>query len=601
MASADTCSGASVAFSEYYAGLTGPAKTRYREKVLTCGFDPYMLKKSECSEDLADYPSVEYPDIVNYLVLQTSWITGQQMKAYKSMDAYNFFVSGWVNTIFTKPVAGTDKVVVTARVNHSQRARETPLKTWLLAEKDGNVCMAHCNCMAGLCEACSHVGALLFAIEAGVRMRESVTCTQEKSRWIMPSYVKEIPYIPVCEMDLSSAKKRHSTLGEQGSATPDPRERRNVQATTAEEQANFFERISNCGIKPAILSIVAPYNAAFVPVENKTMPKPLTELFNEENLGDTLQELQQKSETAFNELKISVKEAETVEEATRDQADSKVWFEQRAGRVTASKFKAACSTNPDKPSKSLIKMICYPGAHRFSNAATKWGISNESKAREAYEFSIADQHLNLSVADSGLHINENWPFLGASPDGLVFCECCGKGLCEIKCPYKYKDAMLVTAAADSSFCLKYDDNGVDLCLDTVHPYYYQVQCQLFVTGVEYCDFVVWTTKDMFVQRVLPDTEFWDRVLTRAILFYKKGVLPEILGQWYTRSSAQPHLTESPSTDSDEDGPWCFCQQHIEDSQLIGCDKAACKIQWFHMSCVGLTTEPDGEWFCPSCV
>ena len=56
--------------------------------------------------------------------------------------------------------------------------------------------MACCNCMVGLCEACSHVGALLFAIEAVVRMRESVTCTQEKSRWIMPSYVKEILFIP---------------------------------------------------------------------------------------------------------------------------------------------------------------------------------------------------------------------------------------------------------------------------------------------------------------------------------------------------------------------------------------------------------------------
>lgn len=75
--------------------------------------------------------------------------------------------------------------------------------------------MARCNCMAGLCEACSHVGALLLVIEAVVRMRESVTCTQEKSRRIMPSYVKEILYIPVCEMDLSSAKKRHSTFGEQ--------------------------------------------------------------------------------------------------------------------------------------------------------------------------------------------------------------------------------------------------------------------------------------------------------------------------------------------------------------------------------------------------
>ena len=128
------------------------------------------------------------------------------------MDVYNFCHSERVKTIFTKPVAGTDKVVVTARGNHSHRARDTPLTTWLLAERDGNVCMAHCYCMTGLCEPCSHVGALLFAIEAGVRMRESVTYTQEKSRWVMPSYLKEIPYIPVCEMDLSSAKKRYSSF-----------------------------------------------------------------------------------------------------------------------------------------------------------------------------------------------------------------------------------------------------------------------------------------------------------------------------------------------------------------------------------------------------
>ena len=113
-------------------------------------------------------------------------------------------------------MAGTDKIVVTARINHSQRCTETPLKTFLsclfLAQKEGNVCMAHCNSMAGLCEACSHVGALLFAVEAGMRIRNSVTCTQERNRWILPSYVKNIPYIPVCDMDLSSAKKNDTVL-----------------------------------------------------------------------------------------------------------------------------------------------------------------------------------------------------------------------------------------------------------------------------------------------------------------------------------------------------------------------------------------------------
>lgn len=112
-------------------------------------------------------------------------------------------------------------------------------------------------------------------------------------------------------------------------------------------------------------------------------------------------ELLKKSDTTSNELKISIKEAGTVEEATRDQVDRKVWFEQREGQVTASKFKPACSTNPNKPLKSLIKMMCYPRAHRFSNATTRWGISNEGKAGEAYEFSIAVQSLNLSGTDNG--------------------------------------------------------------------------------------------------------------------------------------------------------------------------------------------------------
>ena len=42
-----------------------------------------------------------------------------------------------------------------------------------------------------LSEACSHVGATLFAVETGVR-RSRTTCTQEKNRWLMPFYVKEV-------------------------------------------------------------------------------------------------------------------------------------------------------------------------------------------------------------------------------------------------------------------------------------------------------------------------------------------------------------------------------------------------------------------------
>ena len=46
-----------------------------------------------------------------------------------------------------------------------------------------------------LAESCSHVGAMLYAIETAVRMRETVTCTMEKSKWLMPSFVNKVRYL----------------------------------------------------------------------------------------------------------------------------------------------------------------------------------------------------------------------------------------------------------------------------------------------------------------------------------------------------------------------------------------------------------------------
>ena len=106
-----------IQYSDYFAGLEGPTKSRYKEKITVCVFDPYALRKSDFSENIELLPNVQYPDIVNYLVLQTSWATKTQMKAYKSMDAYNFFVSGWVNTLCLRSV-DTDKVLVFARVGN---------------------------------------------------------------------------------------------------------------------------------------------------------------------------------------------------------------------------------------------------------------------------------------------------------------------------------------------------------------------------------------------------------------------------------------------------------------------------------------------------
>ena len=81
-----------------------------------------------------------------------------------------------------------------------------------------------------------------------------------------------------------------------------------------------------------------------------------------------------------------------------------------------------------------------------------WGISHEDVARKAYIELIQQDHDNFECSSSGFHVNPQFPHLGASPDGIITCDCCGKGLIEIKCPFKYHNVH--DAVHDSSFFLK---------------------------------------------------------------------------------------------------------------------------------------------------
>ena len=97
-------------------------------------------------------------------------------------------------------------------------------------------------------------------------------------------------------------------------------------------------------------------------------------------------------------------------------------------------MKAVCHTDPTNPYKSLVKSICYPAELAFISKQTNWGLKQEKVAKELYLKINTPSHDNFTVRDSGLVINPQWPFVGASPDGLIECRCCGKGTLEVKCP-----------------------------------------------------------------------------------------------------------------------------------------------------------------------
>ena len=67
-----------------------------------------------------------------------------------------------------------------------------PLRPWLGIKPNGAIICAHCNCMAGAGEACSHVAATLYAVMAGVRLRDEASCTSEPCQWLAPTVTKKV-------------------------------------------------------------------------------------------------------------------------------------------------------------------------------------------------------------------------------------------------------------------------------------------------------------------------------------------------------------------------------------------------------------------------
>ena len=176
------------------------------------------------------------------------------------------------------------------QVRHSQRCNDPLLSCWVIAEKSGEICCAHCTCMAGLGEACSHVAAVLFYLETAARINGESTCTQQKCQWAIPAFQKDIPYVPIKDMDFTSAKaKKRKIDNEINSSDCTPMsthlssrsESVPVRSPDASELKSFLKKLGNCKSKLAILSLIPDYASRYIPKSQlSNFPTPLQSLYN---------------------------------------------------------------------------------------------------------------------------------------------------------------------------------------------------------------------------------------------------------------------------------------------------------------------------------
>ena len=132
----------------YVESLTKEVCDSYITKLKKLIISKCPFEDKEFVDEPITWPVVEYGDIYSYFVCTTSHYTNENMKAYKSLEAYNYFASGWVRDIFVKKLS-TDSFLLKAKVNPSQRSPDKPHEAWVNTQNDGTVVNGHCTCMAG--------------------------------------------------------------------------------------------------------------------------------------------------------------------------------------------------------------------------------------------------------------------------------------------------------------------------------------------------------------------------------------------------------------------------------------------------------------------
>lgn len=163
----------------------------------------------------------------------------------------------------------------------------------------------------------------------------------------------------------------------------------------------------------------------------------------------------------------------------------------------------------------------------------KYGLEEEPKARQAYAKATG----NL-VKETGLWVNKKFPYLAAIPDGLFTGSDGRSGTIEIKCLkilkeqsvdellQQHKDGKLSSKTL-SQQCFTISDDS--LKFRESHAYYYEIQLQMLVTDLDFCDFILHSPKGPpSIQRIVRDIPLLYSLRHSLSVFWHKVLAPEIL-------------------------------------------------------------------------
>ena len=160
----------------------------------------------------------------------------------------------------------------------------------------------------------------------------------------------------------------------------------------------------------------------------------------------------------------------------------------------------------------------------------EYSLENEKHPKFYHSKIHGKKHNSFQLDQCGLLVSLEYPWLGASLDGIRTCSP-DELVIEFKCHFKGKDLHLkFTFLLNSVGGLKKDGHDY---LNEVH--HFKIQTGMDAAGLKKRDFVTFTREGIHVVEVPFNSIFWESVMKKAESFYMNQTIPNIFNKFLTES------------------------------------------------------------------
>ena len=375
-----------------------------------------------------------------------------------------------------------------------------------LSVDSGFVVEASCECKSSALGRCSHVGAVLVAINNYLlSFGHDTACTSKPCEWNVGRKTGKNP-TKITDVTYESKKSAGGVMQYDG--RPQPLRSNNIQKSDLDDFIVSLQNINKNSVSMLQLLLTIEYDDFVLSPEHREVIKCQVD-----------QMLTHMTPSVSGPVKVTSSQGNTT------------WHNERRVRVTASNAKTIYCCKSEGRFHSLVNEQLW--GKPVQTAAMLHGTVSEVLAREAFRSKIDEEIAGFQVADTGMWINRRYPGTGASPDGILFDPISGtKGVLEIKCPISLKGIdpnkfdEILSGKQLGAFCLKRDQTAGVLKLKPNHPYYYQIQLQMAMCEMQWGYFVVWTPCGLHYEKVTYDVKLVDEMLPKLTEFHRRYLCPE---------------------------------------------------------------------------